>query len=845
MSVPTKPAGSACLTCPGRDLPCVPAEPATKKARLAIVGEQPGRTEVEQGRPFVGASGRMLEGMLKREGLTRADVHWTNAVLCPVDKEGMADAKKACAARLKAELVASAAPVVVPTGAHALHVVAETSNKPSILKYRGSVIDRRVKTGQQSVRSDSSKLGEGYATLSADRPVAALSCLICPTVHPAFAMRAPQWESVLALDIARAVRLMRRGYVAPEDLLGKSMIVASCREDLERLAELGPTAAFDVETLGLAALITPLVCFGLSDGTLTIVVPWSETLAGTGDYWGIRGLSQARVLSQYVNPCLAKRVTLTHNGPTFDHVVAHQHGIKIEAWDDTLLQAHAIAGHLPKRLGHVVAMCIDAPPWKEEDHDASPEVMFRYNGRDVLYTAMCGPTIARELEPVRHVYEADKHSAILCRNLQFTGLGFDRERALQYDAQLAGTAAALAWRAAEHMGRPVKLLSTHDVGRALFTELGAPVYFRTKTDRPSTGATAMRGYQAHPNPRISGFADLVIEYRRVCKIRSSYVSAHELVHDHGDHFRVHPSWKNYGAVSGRWSASDPNPMNLPRRENDPTTHDACRGAKKPCGDCGIRSVYCARPGYVFVGFDAKQLEMRMAANVTGDENMIRACASSDLHAVNAELIFGAAFTEATGAERDKLRTMAKTSGFAVCYGSAALSVYQKIISMGVPATLRMVERMLANMRKAFSTYYDWQADNLLTVMRTAFVTSPILGRRRWLGFTPDANECMNFPIQAGAADLMNGKLTGYWAGNAETRQASTQHARGIVTACAELGAALVAQVHDAAYFETPEDRADDVAKLCRELFEAPVTLANGREVVFPIDLHIAGRMSAL
>lgn len=420
------------------------------------------------------------------------------------------------------------------------------------------------------------------------------------------------------------------------------------------------------------------------------------------------------------------------------------------------------------------------------------------------------------------VYAADKQAAALCTRMSQVGFGFDAVRAAELGASLR-EAEQRALRACDDaVGRTIKRtksggISTTDLEVAFFQDLGAPVFFRSAlTNKPSLGVDAMRGYTACNSEALRNLALAVLEFRRARKIRSTYIEAIVV----GPDGRVHPSWLNYGAISGRWACQEPNLMNLPRKETDPTyaTHKG-----------GVRSLYCARPGYVLVIFDKKQLEMRVAAYASGDEAMIAACESKDLHSANAEAIFGELYTQQQDPTvRYALRQMAKSAGFAVCYLAEAPTVYARIIATGQAITLRQVEAMLNRMRRGFRGYYAWQEARLLECIRTGHTSSPILGRVRWLGHEPSPTECANFPIQSGASDIMNGLLP--------------ELVPLIRRECG--GAELVAQVHDSAVFEVPEKYEAHSKMLCEDLNSRPVALcSSGRrlEPVFPIDLDSSER----
>lgn len=350
-----KPAGAACVSCPARDAKCVLPEPSRNgKPRLAIVGEAPGRGELEQGRPFVGGNGRLLARGLRTMGLDRGDVHWTNAVLCDCSPDDFAKARRACAERLRAELKEAAAPIVVPVGTMGLHSALALTKKPQILQWRGSITRDR-------------------------------GMFVMPTIHPTFVMRAPKWGPVLERDFARVQRVLNSGWTDPFDMPGRRYEVVRTIADLRAgIASLaGDDLGFDVETVGLGPTRTALVCFALSDGDLTIVVPWSRAQNGIEPWW-ISPATAAGIVSRR----LAKAVAVTHNGPVFDHIVAARYALRIGKWDDTLLGAHSHASHLPKNLAHVATQYLDIPPWKQWDHAADLEKLWGYNARDTLYTIL-------------------------------------------------------------------------------------------------------------------------------------------------------------------------------------------------------------------------------------------------------------------------------------------------------------------------------------------------------------------------------------------------------------------------------------------------------------------------
>jgi uracil-DNA glycosylase family 4 len=344
---------------------------------LAVVGEAPGTTEILEGRPFVGPSGRLMLRELGRIGLQRHQVHWSNAVLCSVRKKDLAVARKCCAERLRQELAAAAPPVVMPVGALGARSSLLATKSTPILKWRGSI--SKVNYGASTQAGSSS----GTAKL----PSNTREAWVLPTIHPAFVLRAPQWERVLRIDIQRAQRVAAEGFTPPEEITGRRFIVARTLQQLEEALHLmrgSEDSGFDVETVGLGPMLTNLVCFGLSDIHTTVIVPWASRRDGSSPWW-----PQPAKIAGLVSEYWKSRRVITHNGPSFDHIIAHRYGLQIEEWDDTLIAAHATAPELPKNLAHVVTMGLDVAPWKtQEDRTADLPRLFVYNGRDTLYTIL-------------------------------------------------------------------------------------------------------------------------------------------------------------------------------------------------------------------------------------------------------------------------------------------------------------------------------------------------------------------------------------------------------------------------------------------------------------------------
>ena len=829
--------GALCHKCPLKHerviAPQVPSKP-----RLAVVMESPGKYEMEAGEPIAGMTAVQLWRALD---VDKSDILKTSAIACGTlghTKKEITIARKCCLPRLSDEL--SDVPMIVACGGLALQSAGLLGRKPNIFDWRGTILKmppdakRGVDIGRYVIGS----------------------------LHPYFAYSAPLWRPVWDTDYARINDVMRNGWIAPEDRKGHSRIPdpATLPALKRSINKLGQSISLDIETVGVKPLRAMMTCVGMSDGIRTLVVPWSTSNNGQKPWFN--GVTQQA--AKLIQAGLRKRTPVTHNGPAFDHIALHQHGIDVadfktddgSTWEDTLIAHHAFAGHMPRRLGHVVSMYLAVPAWKQE-HGAKAakgkgaakdlsktaaakasaadfEEVKAYNARDCLYTKVAWDRMQDDLADDIAVYQQDKRSAILCREMQLNGFAFDPAAARASRGVFIDEERKLRRQMYRLLGRRINPKAPSQLAKLFFEEFRAPILkTNEKTGKPSLDINVMRAYAAAQNPVISRMANLVITFRKAQKMRSTYIDGIEVESDG----RVHPQWLSYGAISGRYSCQRPSLMNLAKGEilgESIRSHYIAEGSasavvpwdKKDKLEVRLAKLRRSKLNKVLCSFDFAQLEMRIAAYVTGDQTMIDACESSDLHAANAAVLFnGFDKLDPESAEYKKLRGLAKQSGFAICYGAGVDTVYARLLSTGIEINRQQVEAMLARLKEAFWQYYAWQQRNLELTIRRGYVESPIMGRKRWLGHAPKATENNNFPIQSGAADLMNLTLWEIY-----TRLPA--------------GAKLVAQVHDQAIFECDRRAAKSVIDLCKEVAQQERTI-NGRRVSFPIDPTIGVRWSQL
>ena len=336
-------------------------------------------------------------------------------------------------------------------------------------------------------------------------------------------------------------------------------------------------------------------------------------------------------------------------------------------------------------------------------------------------------------------------------------------------------------------GTEFNLNSTPQLREILFGKLGLPVLKKTKTGA-STDASVLEELAAegHELPR------LLLEYRELEKLRSTYVDAlPQLVNPRTG--RIHTSFNQTVAATGRLSSSNPNLQNIPIRT--------------PLGK-EVRKGFEAAPGMVFLGVDYSQIELRILAHFSGDDAFVSAFIQGvDVHKQTAAVIFGVP----VGAVTPQMRSQAKTVNFATLYGQGPFSLAQQL---GISRD---------DARRFIDTYFERFAgvrrylDEQVRKARDLGYVETLLGRRRFVPELQSKNwnirqfgerVAQNTPIQGTAADLMKKAMI-------DVQNALDQ---------ADSGARMLLQVHDELLFEVPHDEVDATRDLVVFWMEGAVQL---------------------
>ena len=869
--------GAQCKRCPLNDRTPVPPAPAADaaKPRLIIVGMNPGRLEESRRQPFIGPSGKMLDGCLAEASFDRAQAHVTNAAMCFSDNDDkkLKKAIACCAPRLAKELGGFDPKVpILALGAEATRVVL---GKAGIFKTRGfvwtatEIKESQVKNARRNLKRGR-ELGMAKDKLDARRDSLALiearaplgGRVVIPSIHPAFILRgADGWLPVLRVDVRRAVRWARaieatgKGFPLEDD--GPFVQTHDPAVARKLLARMGPLVNVDIETDGNDPMTVGMTCVGVAD--VTTIEKWvkgkikriPKNAVVILDPW-------SRKLNPVLREALKDRTVLTHNGPAFDQIALERHGIHYPRCEDTLIAHYAFASDKPKALAHVASVYCDASPWKQRFKQGSEEKgvagfgvkaedLAKYNRADVVLGSLAWIRMQPDLERERKVYEHDMRHAALCRNMQINGILVDVERKDALSKKLKKRSAALLGEMRELLGRrsfhPAR---PNDIRKALFVQLKAPTYLAppTPTGLPSTAAVVLEALRTGHN-RVGKLADLIVRWRSANDSRSEYLDNLKI----GGDGRLHAHWRSYGSETGRPAVRNPNLLNIPRIQYCPgcgnalldgMTHGSIGkdGQPKPCNpkkrkdpqpEEQLRDIYVAPPGNAWVYFDLSQCEMRFAANLSGDAAFIESC-KSDVHAGNARVLFA----KVPGALEDlkdpkgagkRFRDIAKNCGFAITYLAEADKLFTHLLEHGYDIDLETCQDAIDAIHTAYWRYFEYVNENIALCRRYGYLRTAFLGRKRWLGFYPKPTEVSNFPIQAGVADVMNERL-------------------GIIDGLKPKGVKHLIYQYDSSIYEVPEGKVEAMKKIVNEVWAQPVKVpATGIEFMQPIDLKVGTRWS--
>jgi DNA polymerase-1 len=377
-------------------------------------------------------------------------------------------------------------------------------------------------------------------------------------------------------------------------------------------------------------------------------------------------------------------------------------------------------------------------------------------------------------------------SDVLMR-MERRGIAIDRGLFSRLSREMSGEMHALEASIHELAGHAFTVNSPQQLRGVLFEELGLPVGRRTKTGASTDSDVLEKLADVHP------IARKILDYRQVSKLLSTYVDAlPRLVRE--DTGRIHTSYHQTVAATGRLSSSDPNLQNIPIRTE--------AGRK-------IRAGFIAREGWRLLSADYSQVELRILASITRDSGLLAAFREGvDVHRHTAAAVFAVEAAEVT----PEMRAKAKAVNFGVIYGQGARAL---AATLAIPVA--EAEAFISAYFERYASVRAFKEETLERARREGFVTT-LMGRRRYL---PDIGSshgqrrsyaermAVNTVIQGTAADLIKVAMVSL------DRRMQTEALRS----------AMLLQVHDELLFEAVPDELEPLEAMVREEMSGALDLA--------------------
>ena len=390
--------------------------------------------------------------------------------------------------------------------------------------------------------------------------------------------------------------------------------------------------------------------------------------------------------------------------------------------------------------------------------------------------------------------EIEMPLTFVLKEMEQLGIGVDKEALVTYGQQLEGQIKNLEQEIHELAGAQFNINSPKQLGEILFEKLGLPNGKKTKTGY-STAADVLEKLQ--PDYPIVG---KILEYRTLTKLHSTYaLGLLGCIEEDG---RIRSTFQQTVTATGRLSSTEPNLQNIPVRM-----------------ELGrlIRKVFVPKDGFVFLDADYSQIELRVLAHLSQDENLIKAYnQEEDIHKMTASQVFHVPLEEVTA----QLRRNAKAVNFGIVYG---------ISSFGLSQDLSITRKEAAMyMEKYFATYPKVKEfmDHMVAKAKEEGLVTTIFGRKRPIPEIKSSNFmqrsfgeriAMNSPVQGAAADII--------------KIAMVRVAKRLKEE--KLRSRLLLQVHDELLIETAVEEVEQVSKILEEEMKGAALLA----VPLEIDMH--------
>jgi len=697
--------GAMCDTCPLQNHPFVPPS-GSSDAPVFIIGEGPGEQEAKEGKPFVGPSGKLLDAALRNAGIEPENTFRTNVVMCRTsldNREPTETEMLCCRTRLIMEIKASKAERIVVLGKVAKEALLVSNSE------RGVWVP----------------FGDKF---------------VMPTWHPAYVLRKPSEATALLRDIEKvAAPHIQVGWTMPEAI--KVETPAQLEEQLAKCPERAPVA-FDGE---MDNIHWHAGSWGNADAVLALALCWDPK-------WGVVMDDEMLYDQPATIPILQRFFDNTdhtfaaHNGK-FDNIFFKTaFGLNTRTDFDTMLAHYVLDENTKHGLKELATDYLGAPDYEKMlikqylkskndfySNIPTPQLM-KYGVCDVsntlIFYDMFGDELRRNGQygwPFMNIIMPASQAFV---GIEMRGMKVDVPHLNRWHDILDRKMIALQAQGRDMVGRPgLNMNSTQQLAVVIYDEIGLPPPPNKRLNPRSTAHDAVEHLIGkHP------FINLLMEYRRVAKMQSSYVDNMLEAMDPKTH-RVHMTALIHGTEIGRLSMRDPALQTIPRASD-----------RDPYG-AAIRSSFIAGEDRKLGITDYSQAELRVMACLSNEPFLIKVYQDDrDLHTEVAIAMYGPNFTH-------EQRVMCKMFNFAYAYGGNEHS-FADDAGLDLATAIRFVREYDKNM----PVVKQWKIDQFKSMRSQGYVQSPF-GRRRHFPLITQLNadearkSAAHAPIAGTASDL--------------------------------------------------------------------------------------------
>lgn len=533
-------------------------------AAVLVVGEAPGEKEATTGRPFMGRSGQLLRTELARAGLH--SVRITNVVRChpPKNRAPTPDEIKACRKYMDAEIAAVKPDYVLALGAVASKAMAK---KPKITEAHGQLVQM-----------------PGYTVM--------------PAFHPAYALRDPSKLAPLQHDLERLSQIMR-GLKLDSEIEWRIVNVKTFGRFIGDLRDC-EEFSFDTETQGLFPYAGDrfVRCIGISVADRAWVLPLEMPNSPL-----CHKVEASRRIMQCIYSILKDKMAVAQNGKFDNTWLWVNFGFRFRIAFDVMLASHVLNENEPHDLKYLARSYLgvaeyDIPTKWKKDIWFMPDPMqgYEYCAKDAFYTLQLKQIFQKKLKADitlrRLFYKLIMPAARALEEIELEGLTIDLMKMAETEATMRKRHADQLSTLRKMAGKEINWNSPAQIAKLFFEDLKLPSTVKTDKGNPSTGEEALIDLKdKHP------IAAALVAYRETEKFLSTYIEGWKefMVNE-----KLYLGYKVHGTVTGRWASR---------------LHQVPR-------DGQIRNLVIAPSGWEFGQADLSQAELRIAAELSGDLELV-------------------------------------------------------------------------------------------------------------------------------------------------------------------------------------------------------------------------------